>query len=158
MRCVQRELCPSCNLISNCGKIIKTPVWVAASPSQVCAPWERAGCWKHLSAFQQHGPGGHAQGTHGEHADQHGASSFPVQSKIPQTFVSLREWLALSSEIKMDYSEMIHLWRAEELKEWEMYYFSREGKSLMQFWTEFSNMRRIYTKHTEATFDVSSWK
>lgn len=36
-----------------------------------------------------------------------------------------------------------------------MHYFSKEGKNLIQFSTGFSNVIRIYTKHTEATFEFS---
>lgn len=154
-QCVQQELCPCCNLIA--AKLLRLQSEWRPPTHKSVQPWERAGWWKRFFKARAHGAT--HRGWHGKHADQHNASSFPMQGKIPQMFHSLREWLALSSEIKkwiiLKWSD---LWRAEELKEWEMYYFSRERKCLMQFWTEFSNMMRIYMKHTEATFDVSSWK
>lgn len=152
-QCVQHELCPSCNLIV--GEIIKTPIWVVASPFKVCAAWERAGCWKPF--FNRMG---RQRGTLPWDSTGSTLSQFfpSAEQNTANVRLSKRIIFIVFRNKKWILLKWPDLWRAEELKEWEMYYFAREGKSLMQSWTEFSNMGRIYMKHTEATFDVSSWK
>lgn len=82
---------------------------------------------------------------------------FQSRAKCLRLCSSLKERLALFSEIHMDCSEVITyiIYVVQRL-----YIISavKKKESLGQLWTEFSNIIRRHTKHTEATFDFSSLK